>query len=104
MIAGDERQSTALAPTDDAQTVSVAEAANLLGRDRTRVYALLRSGDLVAAAAADDDVDGPGPMRIVRKVLYVVNQVQVGPHQVHTLAVPDERRRIGPVARSPEDF
>ena len=30
-------------------TLSVAEAARLLGRDRTRIYALLRSGDLVAA-------------------------------------------------------
>ncbi|MBV9547078.1 MAG: hypothetical protein JOY61_22140, partial [Chloroflexi bacterium] len=29
---------------DDDPTVSVAEAARLLGRDRTRVYALLRSG------------------------------------------------------------
>jgi hypothetical protein len=34
---------------DDDQTLSVAEAARLLGRDRTRVYALLRSGDLVFA-------------------------------------------------------
>src|SRR5438270_8193338 len=48
---------------DDDRTLSVAEAAQLLGRDRTRVYALLRSGDLVAAA---DDEDGAGPVRIVR--------------------------------------
>jgi hypothetical protein len=34
-------------------TLSVADAARLLGRDRTRVYALLCSGDLVAAPAAD---------------------------------------------------
>ena len=38
-----------LPAADDDPTVSVAEAAQLLGRDRTRVYALLRSGDLVAA-------------------------------------------------------
>jgi hypothetical protein len=45
---------------DDDPTLSVAEAARLLGRDRTRIYALLRSGDLVAAAAADDDgISGP---------------------------------------------
>jgi segregation and condensation protein B len=42
----------------------VAEAARLLGRDRTRVYALLRSGDLVAAPSSEDDA--PGPVRIVR--------------------------------------
>lgn len=48
---------------DDDPTVSVAEAARLLGRDRTRVYALLRSGDLVAAA---DDQVGGGPVRIMR--------------------------------------
>jgi hypothetical protein len=41
----------------------VAEAARLLGRDRTRVYALLRTGDLVAAP---EDMDGGGPVRIVR--------------------------------------
>jgi len=37
------------------ETLSVREAATLLGRDRTRVYALIRSGDLavVADAAAD---------------------------------------------------
>lgn len=34
------------AEAEDEQVVSVAEAARLLGRDRTRVYALLRSGDL----------------------------------------------------------
>jgi hypothetical protein len=48
---------------DDDPTVSVAEAARLLGRDPTRVYALLRSGDLVAAR---DDEDGAGPARILR--------------------------------------
>jgi segregation and condensation protein B len=48
------------------QTVGVAEAARLLGRDRTRVYALLRSGDLVAAPT---DEDGAGPVRIVRASL-----------------------------------
>jgi hypothetical protein len=48
-------------------TLSVSEAALLLGRDRTRVYALLRSGDLATASAADDDVgDAPGPVRIAR--------------------------------------
>src|SRR5260370_42355330 len=51
---------------DDEQTVSVAEAAQLLGRDRTRVYALLRSGDLVAAP---DDEGGAGPVRILRASL-----------------------------------
>ena len=49
------------------QTVSVAEAARLLGRDRTRVYALLRSGDLVAAPAPE--ADEAGPVRIVRASL-----------------------------------
>jgi segregation and condensation protein B len=48
---------------DDDPTVSVAEAATLLGRDRTRVYALLRSGDLVAAPTGPDD---DGPVRIAR--------------------------------------
>lgn len=43
---------------DEDPTVSVAEAAQLLGRDRTRVYALVRSGDLVAAP---DDEDSAGP-------------------------------------------
>ena len=52
-----------LAPADDDQTLSVAEAATLLGRDRTRVYALLRSGDLVAGPDGDD---GAGPVRILR--------------------------------------
>ena len=47
---------------DDDPTVSVPEAARLLGRDRTRVYALLRSGDLVAAP---DTGDG-GTVRIMR--------------------------------------
>jgi hypothetical protein len=51
--------------TED-QTLSMAEAARLLGRDRTRLYALLRSGDLVAAPA---DEDGVGPVRIVRASL-----------------------------------
>jgi hypothetical protein len=46
--------------------VRVAEAAQLLGRDRTRVYALLRSGDLVAAP---DDEDAAGPVRILRASL-----------------------------------
>src|ERR1700687_3753412 len=36
-------------------SLSVGEAAELLGRDRTRVYALLRSGDLVAAPGTDGD-------------------------------------------------
>jgi chromosome segregation and condensation protein ScpB len=45
---------------DDDPTVSVSEAARMLERDRTRVYALLRSGDLVAAP------DDGGPVRIVR--------------------------------------
>jgi excisionase family DNA binding protein len=48
---------------DDDPTVSVAEAARLLGRDRTRVYALLRSGDLVAAP---EDDDAGGTVRIMR--------------------------------------
>jgi segregation and condensation protein B len=49
---------------DDDPTVSVAEAAKLLGRDRSRVYALLRSGDLLAAQTDDDF--GSGPVRIDR--------------------------------------
>ncbi|HLZ22357.1 MAG TPA: helix-turn-helix domain-containing protein [Ktedonobacterales bacterium] len=39
-------------------TLSVAEAAELLGRHRTRIYALVRSGDLVAlpgSGAGDDE-------------------------------------------------
>ena len=44
----------------------MAEAARLLGRDRTRVYALLRSGDLIPAAADDDS---GGPVRIERSSL-----------------------------------
>jgi Helix-turn-helix domain len=52
--------------TDDDQTVSVSDAARLLARDRTRVYALLRSGDLVAAPADEDE---GGPVRIVRASL-----------------------------------
>jgi len=47
----------------------VAAAARLLGRDRTRVYALLRSGDLVAASAADDDDAPAGLLRIERSSL-----------------------------------
>jgi len=47
-------------------TLSVAEAARLLGRDRTRIYALLRAGDLVAAPAAGE---GAGPVRIMRASL-----------------------------------
>jgi segregation and condensation protein B len=49
---------------DDDPALSVAEAAKLLGRDRTRVYALLRSGDL-HAARTDYDFDS-GPVRIDR--------------------------------------
>ena len=58
---------TAPAKAEDEQTVSVAEAARLLGRDRTRVYALLRSGDLVAVSPVDGD--GAGPVRIARSSL-----------------------------------
>jgi segregation and condensation protein B len=39
--------------------VSVPEAARLLGRDRTRVYALIRSGDLVAVQPDQDEASGP---------------------------------------------
>jgi hypothetical protein len=60
----------AAAADQDEPTVSVAEAARLLGRDRTRVYALLRSGDLVAALPdEDEDEDGAGPVRIERSSL-----------------------------------
>jgi hypothetical protein len=38
-----------------ASTLSVREAAELLGRDRTRVYALVRSGDLVTVPGTDAD-------------------------------------------------
>ena len=55
------------AEAEDEQTVSAAEAARLLGRDRTRVYALLRSGDLVAVSPVDGD--GAGPVRIERSSL-----------------------------------
>ncbi len=48
--------------------MTVAEAARLLGRDRTRIYALLRSGDLVAASPAEDDGES-GPLRIERSSL-----------------------------------
>jgi chromosome segregation and condensation protein ScpB len=41
--------------TSAAATLSVREAAELLGRDRTRVYALVRSGDLVAVPGPGDD-------------------------------------------------
>jgi segregation and condensation protein B len=49
---------------DEDPTLSVAEAAKLLGRDRTRVYALLRAGDLVAAEP--DDGSAYRPLRIDR--------------------------------------
>src|SRR6266571_4015000 len=38
-----------------AASLSVAEAAELLGRHRTRIYALVRSGDLVAVPGTDAD-------------------------------------------------
>jgi segregation and condensation protein B len=60
----DEDQAAVFVDGDD-PTLSVAEAAKLLGRDRTRVYALLRSGDLVAAQN-DDDLLQSGPVRIDR--------------------------------------
>src|SRR5207245_5408123 len=44
--------------TSAVASLSVAEAAELLGRHRTRIYALLRSGDLVAlpgSGASDDE-------------------------------------------------
>ena len=41
--------------TPAAATLSVAEAAELLGRHRTRMYALVRSGDLVAVPGTDGD-------------------------------------------------
>jgi segregation and condensation protein B len=63
--AGSDAQVDLLADDDD-QTLSVADAARLLGRDRTRVYALLRSGDLVAAPPADGEEDQSGPVRVVR--------------------------------------
>jgi segregation and condensation protein B len=50
--------------SDLASTLSVAEAADLLGRDRARIYALVRSGDL--AADADPDT---GALRIERSSL-----------------------------------
>ena len=53
---------------DEDPTLSVAEAARLLGRDRTRVYALLRSGDLVSADT-DEPGAGSGPLRIDRSSL-----------------------------------
>jgi segregation and condensation protein B len=55
-----------LSVDDDDPTLSAADAARLLGRDRTRVYALLRSGDLVAAASANGEDDQSGPVRVVR--------------------------------------
>jgi hypothetical protein len=55
------------APTPSQEdTVSVAEAARWLGRDRTRVYALIRSGDLVAVPATDE---AAGPLRVDRTSL-----------------------------------
>lgn len=45
-------------------TLSVREAAKLLGRDRTRIYALVRSGDLIGVPAADG-----GTLRIDRSSL-----------------------------------
>jgi segregation and condensation protein B len=50
----------------NAAAVSVAEAARLLGRDRTRVYALIRSGDLVAVPSPTDVT---GPLRVDRASL-----------------------------------
>jgi hypothetical protein len=47
-------------------TVSVTEAARLLGRHRTRVYALIGSGDLVAVPATDD---AAGPLQVDRASL-----------------------------------
>ena len=67
------------APVDPDDSLSVAEAARLLGRDRTRIYALLRAGDLVAAPAAGE---GAGPVRIVRASLerwLVAGSVRGGP-------------------------
>jgi hypothetical protein len=54
-------------PGDDDASLSVAEPARLLGHDRTRVYALLRSGDLVAAPADAESQDAP--LRIMRSSL-----------------------------------
>ena len=48
--------------------VTVAEAARLLSRNRARVYALLKAGDLVAAPPAADDGEA-GPLRIDRSSL-----------------------------------
>ncbi|MBV9323415.1 MAG: helix-turn-helix domain-containing protein [Chloroflexi bacterium] len=53
---------------DEDPTLSVAEAARLLGRDRTRIYALLRSGDLVSTDT-DEPGAGSGPLRIHRSSL-----------------------------------
>src|ERR1700736_3533290 len=50
--------------TPAAATLSVAEAAELLGRHRTRIYALVRSGDLVAVSGTD--VDDEAALRIDR--------------------------------------
>jgi hypothetical protein len=60
-------EESSVSPSDGDASVSVAEAARLLGRDRTRVYALLRSGDLVAAAPAQQEV--AGRVRIERSSL-----------------------------------
>src|SRR5258708_30339575 len=64
-VARPDRQVDLIAD-DDHSTLGVADAARLLGRDCTRVYALLRSGDLVAAPAADGEDDQSGPVRVVR--------------------------------------
>src|SRR6202023_3342142 len=58
--------SPAVTPPATEDAVSVAEAARLLGRDRTRVYALIRSGDLVALPAAAEDT---GPLQVDRASL-----------------------------------
>jgi Helix-turn-helix domain len=52
------------APT--AATLSVREAAELLGRDRTRVYALVRSGDLVAVTDPSDPDPDQTALRLDR--------------------------------------
>jgi len=69
----------------DEQTVTVAEAACILGRDRTRVYALLRLGDLVAAP---DDEGGAGPVRILRASLESeVEPADFSPARVRLVSV-----------------
>src|SRR5579859_7332291 len=49
-----------------AEWLNASEAAELLGRHRTRIYALVRSGDLVAAPGSDGDAHG---LRIDRSSL-----------------------------------